>query len=183
MALLSWLRTLVKLKAVPSVKVQYEIHEMDYSTPVRKDNPLDYDQLIPLDAEDLAEQGIREAYEALLPALRKHVAEPKALEEVVDADTGTYSVLFAGQEHLVYGPQASGTEGDSWGRATFIFFQIINSQLSETPVRFYALNSGNDLAGMFLSPETAQLAQSKLPRKSDWPYIPDLSSPWYGQHH
>jgi len=183
MSFLSWVRTLVKSKAAPAVKAQCEIHETGYSAPGRIESPLDYDQLIHLDAELLAEQGMGEAYEALLPELRKHLAEPAALKEFVDADAGSYSVLFGGQEHLVYGPQASAAEAESWGRATFIFFQLINSQLSGTAVRFYALNGGNDLAGMFLSPETAQLAQANLPRKSDWPYIPELNSPWYGQPH
>ena len=35
---------------------------------------LDYDQWIILDAEDLAETGIAEAYEGLLPVLRKYVS-------------------------------------------------------------------------------------------------------------
>jgi hypothetical protein len=41
---------------------------------------LDYDQLILLDAEDLAEAGILKAYESLLPELRKYVPRPAEVE-------------------------------------------------------------------------------------------------------
>ena len=37
---------------------------------------LDYDKLIFLDAEALAEGGIREAYTSILPHLKEYVAEP-----------------------------------------------------------------------------------------------------------
>lgn len=35
------------------------------------EDPLDYDQLVYLDAEDLAEQGILSAYQALLPRIKQ----------------------------------------------------------------------------------------------------------------
>lgn len=53
---------------------------------------LDYDRWIHLDAEDLAETGIREAYEALLPELRKYAPQPAHVEEVIDSETPSYSV-------------------------------------------------------------------------------------------
>ena len=37
---------------------------------------LNYDEAIPLDAEKLAEGGIAEAYESLLPRLRQFVESP-----------------------------------------------------------------------------------------------------------
>ena len=48
----------------------------------RKDNvkdtesPLNYDDLISLDAETLAEEGIAGAYQRLLPELKKHIRNP-----------------------------------------------------------------------------------------------------------
>jgi hypothetical protein len=48
---------------------------------------LDYEQLILLDAENLAEAGIREAYESLLPELRKYVPQPAQVDEVIDNDS------------------------------------------------------------------------------------------------
>ena len=145
--------------------------------------PLDYEQLVMLDAEDLAEQGIREAYERLLPELRKHVSNPAELEEEIDADIASYAVRCNGFEFVVYAPTLPGTDGESWGRATYAFFSIVNEQLSGSNVRFYALYGGNDLGGMFLTPEAAAASQTGLPRKADWPYIPKLEYPYYGQHH
>jgi hypothetical protein len=50
-------------------------------------------------------------------------------------------------------------------------------------VRLYAISGGNDLGGFFLSPEQAKAAQAGLPRKSDWPYIPEFGGTWWGQFH
>jgi hypothetical protein len=144
---------------------------------------LDYEQLVLLDAEDLAEQGIREAYERLLPELRKYVSSPAEVEEEIDPDTASYSVRCAGFEFVVYAPTLPGTDAESWGRATYAFFTMVNEQLSGSNMRFYALNGGNDLGGMFLSPEAATASRAGLPRKADWPYIPQLEYPYYGQHH
>ncbi len=145
--------------------------------------PLDYDKMILLDAEDLAEQGIAEAYEELLSQLRKYIQNPASLEEVLDTDVPTYLVRCNGKEHLIYSGSQPSTEDESWGRATYFLFLIINEQFLATNVRFYAINGGNDLAGIFLTQEQAQSAQAALPRKLDWPYIPALESPWYGQFH
>ena len=49
---------------------------------------LDYDRWIPLDAESLAEKGIGSAYESLLPELRRYVAQPAPIEEMIDDGAG-----------------------------------------------------------------------------------------------
>jgi hypothetical protein len=144
---------------------------------------LDYDRLVHLDAEDLAEQGIKEAYERLLPELRKYVPEPVAVEEVFDEVSGRYAVRWRGREFVVYSTDLAGSEGESWGRACYAFFHIVNEQLGTATVRLYAVNGGNDLGGLFLTPEQAVSAQANLPRRSDWPYIPTLERPYYGQFH
>lgn len=139
---------------------------------------LDYDKLISLDAEDLAEGGIGEAYERLQPELRRHVANPWKIEEQMDENLPRYAVRANGQEFVVYSPDIS--EEDSWGIASYTLFKIVNDQLASSDIRFYAVNGGNDLGGMFLTPEQVQAARAALPKQSDWPYIPEPTGPWYG---
>ncbi|AOJ94867.1 hypothetical protein BMD20_23010 [Burkholderia multivorans] len=155
-------------------------HTKVAETPVQ---PLDYEKLILLDAEDLAEQGIAEAYQQLLPELTKYVVHPADLTEILDGDVPSYKIRCDGQEYLVYSAEEPGTESESWGRATYFFFLIVNKQLLGTGVQLYAINGGNDLGALFLAPEEAKAAQSALPRKTDWPYIPTLNDSWYGQFH
>lgn len=144
---------------------------------------LDYDWLILLDAESLAEAGIGKAYSELLPALQKYVRQTVQIEEFIDDETPSYSVKSKGREFLIHGPEVDDKEGDSWGRATFAFFAIVNDQLVNSDYRFYAINGGNDLGGMFLTPEQANASQATLASKRDWPYLPDNAPPWYGEHH
>lgn len=144
---------------------------------------LNYDDAIMLDAEDLAEGGIAEGYEALLPALRKFAKSPVAIEEDRDDDTPSYSVRCGDMRFDIYGPDLEEGEGNSWGRATVALFSIVNAQLKQSSHRFYAINGGNDLLGMFLTPAQAEEAQKSLPNKSDWPYLPKNEEPYYGQYH
>src|SRR5262249_1249272 len=118
---------------------------------------LDYDQWIHLDAENLAETGIAEAYESLLPELRKYVQQPAQVEELIDNDAPRYSVKSGAREFVIYGPELEEESGNnSWGRAAYAFFTIVNEQLASSAYRFCAINSGNDLGGMFLTPEQAR---------------------------
>ena len=142
---------------------------------------LDYDQLILLDAEDLAETGIGSAYDQLLPELKRYIPNPGRIEQVIDNDLPRYAIRSNGEEYVIYAPDTQ--ENESWGAATYVFFKIVNDQLAGTDVRLYAINGGNDLGGLFLTPEQAKAAQLALPNPSDWPYLPEANSPWYGQHH
>lgn len=144
---------------------------------------LDYEKLILLDAERLAEQGIADAYQLLLPTLREHVARPAEVREVLDADLPAYTIQCNGDEYIVYSAAEAGTEVQSWGRATFFLFLIVNKQLKDTGIQFYAVDRGNNLAGIFLSQEQALMAQTAINSRADWPYIPELNEPWYGQYH
>jgi hypothetical protein len=139
--------------------------------------------MIWLDAEDLAEQGMLSAYSEVLPKLKSYVPDPAVLEEVVDSDLPSYSVRAGSVQHTIYSPAVAGSEDESWARATYYFFLVVNGQLEGLPVKFYAINAGNDLGGMFLSETQFQTARRELPKKSDWPYIPTLEAPWYGQAH
>lgn len=141
---------------------------------------LDYDRWIHLDAENLAETGIGEAYESLLPELRKYLQQPGTIEESIDPDTSRYAVKCGTREFVICGPEV---DGNSWGRAAVAFFTIVNDQLANSEYRFYAINSGNDLGGMFLTPAEARDAQQGLPNKTDWPYLPVDEPEWYGQYH
>jgi hypothetical protein len=62
-------------------------------------------------------------------------------------------------------------------------FTIVNDQLATSEYRFYAINGGNDLGGMFLTPAQAAAAQKTLPNRTDWPYFPRDEADWYGQYH
>jgi hypothetical protein len=149
----------------------------------RNPGSLDYDKLIQLDAENLAEQGIADAYQQILPALREHVGHPAELFEILDADLPAYTIQCNGDEYIVYSAEESGSEKESWGRATYFLFLIVNKQLMGTDVQFYAIDGGNNLAGIFLSPEQAMLAQTSIKNRTEWPYIPEMNEPWYGQYH
>ena len=103
------------------------------------------------------------------------------LEEQVDSDSPRYSVVAAGTEYLIYAPELNDAEGRSWGRATWALFKIINDQLGNSHAQFYAINSGNELGGMFLTEQQVQDARASLARKTDWSYLPEPEHPWYGQ--
>jgi len=144
---------------------------------------LNYDDAIHLDAEALAEGGIAEAYESLLPQLRKFVQNPAKIEEHRDDDAPSYSIRYGRSTFAIYAPDLDEEDDDSWSRATLVLFTIVNDQLKNSIHRFYAINGGNDLFGMFLTPAEATAAQNSLPNKSDWPYLPKDEGPWYGQYH
>jgi hypothetical protein len=136
----------------------------------------DYSKMVILDAEELAEGGIRAAYEELLPELRTYVKEADELTEVDEAPG--YSVRHRDHEYVIYGPE---NEDESWENATYAFFSIVNAQLAGSPYRFYAINGGNDLGGMFLTLEQYESAKRSFERKSDWPYLPTDQPPTYGR--
>lgn len=146
---------------------------------------LDYARSILLDAENLAEHGIGEAFRTkVAPLLRGFIPAHAVVDEVEDIPGDyTYSVMFRGREFIVYSPEVDNSAGQSWGRAMYALFTVVNEQLAASTHRFYAINGGNDLEGMFLTPADAEAARRGLPRKSDWPYLPTLEDTWYGAHH
>ncbi len=144
---------------------------------------LDYDKLIFLDSENLAEQGIGKAYADLEKYLRSQGVEPAPIEEVIDASGSDYRVRFRGTEFVIYSPSVVGSDENSWGLATHALFSIVNQQLAEDRPRFYAINGGNDLGGMFLTANEVSRARAALKRREDWPYLPTKEAPWFGQEH
>jgi hypothetical protein len=92
---------------------------------------LDYGKMLFLDAEALAEAGIKEAYHSMVPVLGQYVSEPDQVEEVVDNDAPSYVVKCGDLEYVIYSPALPEEEGQSWGRATHAFFKIVNDQLTK----------------------------------------------------
>jgi hypothetical protein len=144
---------------------------------------LDYAKMLVLDAEDLAEAGIKKAYESALPVLRQYVSQPAQVQDVIDNDVPSYLVRCGGQEYVIYSPALPEDEGRLWARPAYVFFKIINDQLAKSEYRLYAINGGNDLGGMFLTQSEYEAARKSLPRKKDWPYLLTLEYPWYGEPH
>jgi len=88
---------------------------------------LDYERMILLDAEDLAEAGIKRAYGSIMPRLREYVSEPAEVHEVVDNETPSYSVNCSGLEYPIYAPALLENDSQSWGRAAYALFKIQRS--------------------------------------------------------
>ena len=78
---------------------------------------LNYDEMILLDAENLAETGNKEGFQQVLISLKKHVSEPKGVEELIKNKLPSYSVKSMGVTYEIYSPRTS--ENESWGNATF----------------------------------------------------------------
>ncbi len=112
------------------------------------------------------------AYHSILKVLGQYVTEPAQVQEVVDDDAPSYLVRCGDQGYVIYSPALPDEEGQSWGRATHAFFKIINDQLEKSEHRFYAINGGNDLGGIFLTQPECEAARKSLARKEDWPYLP-----------
>jgi hypothetical protein len=144
---------------------------------------LDYNKMLLLDAEALAEAGIKEACQSIAQVLGQYVSEPAQVQEIIDNDAPSYIVKCGDLDYVIYSPALPNEEGQSWGRATHAFFKIINDQLAKSEYRLYAINGGNDLGGIFLTQLESEAARKSLPRKEDWPYLPTPDHPWYGQYH
>jgi hypothetical protein len=144
---------------------------------------LDYTSAVHLDAEALAEQGIAQGYANIQPLLKTYSVVPLVVGEKIQADKGIYAVTAEDHVQQISPSPLGGGEYESWGVATVALFDIVNRQLVESPVKFYALNSGNDLMGIFLTESQAEAAKRSLKRRSDWPYLPRMQVPWFGQYH
>ena len=133
----------------------------------RKPFALNYEKFISLDAEQLAEAGIKAAYDKKLrPALRKYASSLAAIRELINDEKASYSVVCQGVRYFIYG----GDDQDhSWDNATFALFDIVNRQLGKSGVKLYAFYGGNDLGGMVLTPAEAAAAKKTLVRKATGP--------------
>ncbi|MCE5231407.1 hypothetical protein LLG95_17665 [bacterium] len=140
------------------------------NTPPENETQPNYGNLIMLDAEDLAEDGMRKAYtEIVLPELKKYVAQPAEMVEEYQPQAATYKVTSQGKTYAII---TSATDEHSWERATVALFDIVNRQLEGTQYKFYAVNGGNDLGGTFLTKQEYDKVIGSIKNKRDWPYIP-----------
>lgn len=144
---------------------------------------INYDQVLMLDAEALAESGIKEAYLRILPQLTDYVHHPLEIEEIYDDSNGLYAVRVGQTTIEIYGPQHKADVYDGWGRATYALFKIVNDQLSGSTYKFYALNDDNDLSGIFLREEQVEAEKKIVKNPIYWPYIPTDEAPWFGKFH
>jgi hypothetical protein len=143
---------------------------------------IDYDAAIQLDAEDLAEAGLRSSYEEdVTPALIELGIHPATVRESIDEASGRYDVQAQGVRYPITGPDIKAI--DFWGNATFALFDIVNRQLEHLEIKFYALYGGNDLHGIVMTPDAAERAKRPLHRKQDWPYIATPEPEWNGAYH
>jgi hypothetical protein len=136
-----------------------------------------------IDAESLAEKGVGKAYQSMLPKLRQYVSQPMDIQEIIDDAAPRYVVKHGIQTYIIYSPELNDKDGQSWARATYAFFKIINDQMASSDHRFYAINGGDDLFGIFLTEKECIAARQTQSRKNDWPYLPTPAHPWYGQFH
>ena len=80
---------------------------------------LDYDKMLFLDAETLAEAGIKEAYQSMMRVLGQYVSEPAQVQEVVDNDAPSYALKCGDLEYVIYSPALPGEEGQRAESAQF----------------------------------------------------------------
>ena len=113
-------------------------------------------RFFPADAEDLAEGGIPGFLESVAPFLaREGVPSPEIEDRFSDR---SYTMKVAGREHTIYGELDLQREerepGRLWAIATVRTFSIVNDLLvaAGSEERLYAVNGGNDLFGLFLTP-------------------------------
>lgn len=138
---------------------------------------LDWDKLIFLDAENLAEGDMAEEYARILPALGKYVSRPLAMEEF--RDDRKYVVSAGGVDYTIYDYSVGGEPEavHPWWRAAWTFMAIVNRQLAESDSKLYGFYAGNDFSGMFLTRAEYERALAEE-RERDRPYLPELDKPW-----
>jgi hypothetical protein len=156
--------------------------------PVDDAGKIDYGLALHLDAEDLAEEGIQDAYREIAACMAEHGVQGRPITENIDSSRGDYSVDFDGHLCVIWGPggvpaDSWESQADAWGLATHALFDIVNRQLAASDVRLFAIGGGNDLSGIFMSTAQAEEARRALPRKTDWPYLPTPEPPWFGMFH
>jgi hypothetical protein len=116
-------------------------------------DPFTPEQIIHLDAEDLAEGCIPYAYQAVAQALQGHGVD---LLDINDQGDGSYVIGEWRYWSFPVTVDAPPSSGMSWDYAAWIFFRMVNAQLEGRPVKLYALNVGNDLDGVILTEEEAR---------------------------
>jgi len=170
-------------KMILDLKIKYYEFITRNDVPVPKSEwALDWDTLVHLDVEELAEGGMKQAYDGLLPALTQFITSPAELTEIEVENSDDYIVELNGRRWVIMDEGAQ-SSGEVWVNAAVAFFEIVNSQLTNSDKTFYAFYGSHDFSGMFLTQEEYELGRSKLSNKLDWPYIPTHHGEFNGRPH
>ena len=140
------------------------------------------------DAEDLAEGGVGELIRTVQPFLSEQGVE---LHEIQDDMSGDgYSVRINGVAHLIYTAAElardtpGGQVGLTWGLSVARAFSIVDALLARagSPERVYAVNGGNDLLALFLTPEMHRVIMEHAgASRVSGPYKSTDQYQWFGQ--
>jgi hypothetical protein len=140
------------------------------------------------DAEDLAEGGVGQFLREIAPFLATQKVTLPAIEDATSEDG--YTVRVGGASYQIYDAEelerdSSGEEGGLiWGLSSVRGFRIADELLTAagSAERAYAVNGGNDLFVMFLTPELHQVIMNHPDAsRRDGPYILKEEYPSFGQ--
>ena len=141
----------------------------------------------PADAEDLAKGGVGEFVTLIAPFLRAERVRLPVIRD--DHSTNGYTVWAGEEPHVMYSREEMARDnihdepGLTWGLSVARSFKLVNSWLAgaRSSERLYAVSGGNDVFGIFLTPELFQLIR-KHPDASpeDSPYEPNEVYPGFG---
>ena len=170
-------------KFITDLKIKYYefITRNDAAVP-KSEWALNWDELIHLDVEELAEGGMTEAYDNLSSILERYVTQALTLTAIEFEDSDDYVVELNGKRWIIYDDNTQ-SSGDAWVNAAVAFFEIVNSQLTNSDWTFYAFYGSHDFSGMFLTQQEFDRARVKIPKKSDWPYMPTHDDEFNGRPH
>jgi hypothetical protein len=131
--------------------------------------------------------GIGSFIEDVQPFLvAQGVQAPQIEEEPTGED---YVIRVGGVTHKIYDAaelqedSAGNKPGHTWGLSMARGFKIVNEMLAKagSAERVYAVNGGNDLFALFLTPELFRIIMTHpAASPKDGPYQPTEEYPWYG---
>lgn len=101
-----------------------------------------------LDAEELAELGIKKLYLEFCAEFPDLLPNPEEIIEITNEES--YYISYKKSRYMVFDPVINGKSWNSWEAAASIFFLIINDQLP-SDLKLYALRGGEELEGVILN--------------------------------
>ena len=144
-------------------------------------------RFFPADAEDLAEGGVAGFLETISGFLAAEGVRVPRIEE--EHSESGYALRWDGERDVIWDATDLAREesepGRLWGIAPVRAFALVNRWLGSagSPERLYAVNGGNDLFGLFLTPDQfAAIASYAGQDRRGAPYEAKDEPPWYGGH-
>lgn len=101
--------------------------------------------------------------------------KPDTLREITDEAIGTYAIEHRGSVYPVSGGRISAEQG--WANAAAVLFEVVNRQMEGSEYRFYALDHGNGLQGVFLTERQFTAARAFHRKGTDIPFVPTREPP------